>query len=189
MAEKAEYRSARRSRRLIREAYLKLLKEKPESKITVTDIITLADVNRTTFYAHYPNIEGVIREIEDDVIEKMMGLLKEFHYFSFFKNPAPLLLQICRFIEEDLDLYKELIQTDSSDMFLEKLKRIFSNYMLNDQEIPKGIREKKSFAIRVCYFTGGIVNTFKQWLLGKLDCSLNDIAMEVSLLITQVNLS
>lgn len=39
MGQKAEYRSAIRSRRMIREAYTQLLKEKDLSKITVTDIV------------------------------------------------------------------------------------------------------------------------------------------------------
>lgn len=189
MAEKAEYRSAKRSRKLIREAYMTLLSQKPESKITVTDIVNLADINRTTFYAHYPDVRGVVEEIENEVIEKMMEILKEFHYFSFFKNPTPLLLQVSRFLEMDLPLYRQLITTSSSEAFLEKLKNLFAEFMMNDPDIPKYIREKKSFAIRVSYFTGGIVNAFKQWLTGKLDCTLNDISLEVSSLISETDLS
>ncbi len=187
--QKAEYRSAKRSRKMIREAFLTLLKKKPETKITVTDIVNLADINRTTFYAHYPDVRGVVEEIENDVIDKMMVILKDFHYFSFFKNPAPLLLQISRFLEMDIDLYRQLIRIDSSDAFLDKLKNIFAEFMENDPDIPQYIREKSSFAIRVSYFTGGIVNAYKQWLTGKLDCSLNDISMEIASMIAGADLS
>ena len=48
MAEKKEYRSAIRSRRLIRAALLELLQEKKFEKITVTDIVKRADINRST---------------------------------------------------------------------------------------------------------------------------------------------
>lgn len=187
--QKAEYRSAKRSRKMIREAFLTLLKKKPETKITVTDIVNLADINRTTFYAHYPDVRGVVEEIENDVIDKMIVILKDFHYFSFFKNPAPLLLQISRFLEMDIDLYKQLIRIDSSDAFLDKLKKIFAEFMENDPDIPEYIREKSSFSIRVSYFTGGIVNAYKQWLTGELDYSLNDISMEIASMITGADLS
>ncbi len=187
--QKAEYRSAKRSRKMIREAFLTLLKKKSETKITVTDIVNLADINRTTFYAHYPDVRGVVEEIENDVIDKMMVILKDFHYFSFFKNPAPLLLQISRFLEMDIDLYRQLIRIDSSDAFLDKLKKIFAEFMENDPDIPQYIREKSSFAIRVSYFTGGIVNAYKQWLTGELDCSLNDISMEIASMIAGADLS
>ena len=49
---KAEYRSAIRSRKLINEALADLLTEKPLDKITVTDVVSRADINRGTFYAH-----------------------------------------------------------------------------------------------------------------------------------------
>lgn len=53
---KAEYKSAIRSRRMIQRALVELLQEKELDKITVTDIVTRADINRGTFYAHYADL-------------------------------------------------------------------------------------------------------------------------------------
>ena len=63
MAERKEYRSAIRSRRLIHQAFLELLREKPFEKITVTDIVNRADINRSTFYAHYPDVRGLVEAL------------------------------------------------------------------------------------------------------------------------------
>ena len=93
MGQKAEYRSAIRSRRMIREAYTQLLKEKDLSRITVTDIVKQADLNRATFYAHYPDVRGVTEEIENEIIEKMLEVLKEFRFTNFFHNPATIASQ------------------------------------------------------------------------------------------------
>lgn len=180
---KAEYRSAIRSRRMIREAYMELLKEKDLSKITVTDIITRADLNRATFYAHYPDVRGVAEEIENEIIEKMLEVLKEFQFTSFFRNPAPLLLKISRYLEEDTDFYRILVRANGSEIFMEKLKKVFSDHMLNDSDIPESMRQSKMVELRVCYFAGGIVNLYKQWFRGDLNCTLNDIALEVSKLL------
>ena len=57
---KAEYRSAIRSRKLINEALVDLLLEKQLDKITVTDVVKRAEINRGTFYAHYKDIKDVI---------------------------------------------------------------------------------------------------------------------------------
>ena len=180
---KAEYRSAIRSRRMIREAYMELLKEKDLSKITVTDIITRADLNRATFYAHYPDVRGVTEEIENEIIEKMLEVLKEFQFTSFFRNPAPLLLKISQYLEEDTDFYRILVRANGSEIFMEKLKKVFSDHMLNDSDIPESMRQSKMVELRVCYFAGGIVNLYKQWFRGDLKCTLNDIALEVSKLL------
>jgi AcrR family transcriptional regulator len=180
---KAEYRSAIRSRRLIREAYTALLKEKELSKITVTDIVNRADINRATFYAHYPDVRGVTEEIENEIIAKMLEVLKKFEFTNFFGNPAPLLLQLSRYLEEDAEFYRILIKANGSEMFMEKLKKVFTDYMLNSSDIPDEMRHSKMVRLRVCYFAGGIVNLYKQWFRGDLDCTLNDIAMEVSKLL------
>lgn len=183
MGQKAEYRSSIRSRRMIREAYTQLLKEKDLSKITVTDIVTRADLNRATFYAHYPDVRGVTEEIEDEIIEKMIDVLKEFKFTSFFKNPAPLLLKLSRCLEKDDEFYRTLIRANGSEIFMEKLKNVFSDYMLNNSDIPEDMRHTKTVRLRVYYFADGIINLYKQWFRGDLDCTLNDIALERSRLL------
>lgn len=65
----------------------------------------------------------------------------------------------------------------------EKLKKVFADHMINDSDIPEDMRRSKMVGPRVCYFAGGIVNLYKQWFRGDLDCTLNDIALEVSKLL------
>ena len=184
MGQKAEYRSAKRSRALIRQAYTDLLKEKDLNKITVTDIVKKADINRGTFYAHYPDVRGVTEEIEDEFIEEMLNILAEFKYENFFQNPTPLLLKISRFLEKDEEFYKVLIKSNNSEIFLEKLKKIFSNHMLSNTDIPDDLKSTKTVKLRISYFSGGIVNVYKQWFIGELACNLNDIALEISKLLS-----
>ena len=184
MATKAEYRSAKRSRILIRQAYTELLKEKDLNKITVTDIVKRADINRGTFYAHYPDVRGVTEEIENEFIEEMFNILVEFKYDNFFQNPTPLLLRISRFLEKDEEFYKVLIRSNNSEIFLEKLKKIFSDHMLSDTDIPDDLKNTKTVKLRISYFAGGIVNVYKQWFMGELNCNLNDIALEISKLLS-----
>lgn len=181
--QKAEYRSAIRSRRLIREAYTQLLKEKDLQKITVTDIVTRADINRATFYAHYPDVRGVTEEIENEIIEKILDVLKEFQFTNFFRNPAPLLLNVSRYLEEDVDFNRILVRANGSEIFMEKLKKVFTDYMLNNSDIPENMRHSRMVQLRVAYFAGGIVNLYKQWFRGDHDCTLNDIALEISKLL------
>ena len=46
---RAEYRSSKRSKALIRNALISLMREKPFEEITVTAIVERADINRGTF--------------------------------------------------------------------------------------------------------------------------------------------
>jgi AcrR family transcriptional regulator len=94
MSEKAEYRSAIRSRKLIRQAYVELIKEKDINKITVTDIVTKADINRGTFYAHYTGIHAISEQIGNEIISALFEFLDEFKNSRLIENPLPFLTNI-----------------------------------------------------------------------------------------------
>ncbi len=183
MGTKAEYRSAIRSRKLIRQAFVELLQEKDLEKITVTDIITRADINRGTFYAHYQDTRAVIEQIENEIIDKMLEFLGEFRYQNFFKNPLPLLLKISRYLEEDLEFYRILINSNGSEQFLIKLKNNFVQHMETDTDIPDEMKSSPAFQIRAHFFAGGLVNLYQVWFRGEMDISLDEISSELSKII------
>ena len=101
---------------------------------------------------------------------------------------APL-LKLSRYLEEDADFYCPLVRVNGSELFMEKLKKVFTDHMLHDSDIPDDMRHSKMVSLRICYFAGGIVNLYKQWFRSDLDCMLNDIAMEVSKLLRKYIIS
>jgi AcrR family transcriptional regulator len=60
-------RRVRRTRDLLRSAFLSLVLEKGYDRITVQDILDRADVGRSTFYAHYRDKEDLLRGGFEDV--------------------------------------------------------------------------------------------------------------------------
>jgi AcrR family transcriptional regulator len=67
--ERPRNRQALRSRRRLQEALLALLREKPYSKITVTEIAGRADLARPTFYAHFETKDDLLLSYVDDIFE------------------------------------------------------------------------------------------------------------------------
>ncbi|MGN1021412.1 MAG: TetR/AcrR family transcriptional regulator [Aristaeellaceae bacterium] len=185
MGEKKEYRSSIRSRRLIRESMISLLKEKELSKITVKDIVDRADLNRATFYVHYPDVRGVMEEFENETIAHLKEVLTGVQFEKVFQNPTPFLLKINRYLEEDLDFYRTLILSGGSDQFLEKMKNICIKYMYSDTDIPAHIQDSVALQMHICFFADGIIGIYRRWFKGELTGSLNDIAMQLSMIISQ----
>lgn len=67
----------RYTRMVIEESFLKLLKEKPVAKITVTEICQLAHINRGTFYKHYPDVPGLLEAMEEDLFQRIESAFGE----------------------------------------------------------------------------------------------------------------
>jgi AcrR family transcriptional regulator len=60
-------RRVRRTRELLRNAFLSLVLEKGYDRITVQDILDRADVGRSTFYAHFRDKEDLLHAGFEDV--------------------------------------------------------------------------------------------------------------------------
>ncbi len=56
------------------DAYIKLLKEKPRDKIRVTELCSVAEINRCTFYLHFEDMPAV----ESAIIQELYQVFTEF---------------------------------------------------------------------------------------------------------------
>ena len=178
--EKKEYRSAVRSRKMIRQAFFELLKEKCFEKITVTDIVKKADVNRSTFYAHYPDVMGVVEELQTEIIEYTQEFMESVDFKDYFENPKPYLQCIVQLVAENNELYRLLMTSAMATKQLDELKYILINRTLETIEVPEGFKDKLEFEFSVRFFMGGAVDVYVQWLYGVIDCSLEELTDQLA---------
>ena len=66
-----ENRRVKMTKMLLNESFLKFLAEKPLSHITIKEICEDADVNRSTYYAHYTDPYDQLKKLEADIIVDM----------------------------------------------------------------------------------------------------------------------
>lgn len=66
----------RYTQRVIKEAFLTLLREKPVNKITVKEVCELAELNRATFYSHYSDCFALMKNIEQELLEAFWQSLR-----------------------------------------------------------------------------------------------------------------
>ncbi len=76
MPEKKPNRRVQFTRGALRNALIELAIEKPLREITVTDVCTQADINRSTFYLHYPGVHALLCEVEDQLLDQFRADLK-----------------------------------------------------------------------------------------------------------------
>ena len=125
MAEISEDRRARRSRKLLKQGFMDLLREKGFSRISVRDITERADVNRGTFYLHYPDTAALMRSVEEDMLDEAQTLISAHLGEAMEGNSLrPLFEPLLDYVVAHRDACAALFRNDSCSGFLEGIQRL-----------------------------------------------------------------
>ncbi len=89
-----------RTKRALAESLKKLMRTKPFSKITVTEIVRDCGVNRKTFYYHFEDIYALLRWIFE---EEAVNIVRQ---FDFIHNYDEMLEFIYGYIDENKELLR-----------------------------------------------------------------------------------
>ncbi|MFJ8519552.1 TetR/AcrR family transcriptional regulator [Lysinibacillus xylanilyticus] len=185
MSGKAEYKSAIRSRKMIRHAFIELLLEKDFEKITVKNIVERAEISRGTFYAHYSDIYAVIEEIENEIMGKTVEFLNDFKAIELIQNPRPFFLKMGDFLQQDIELFQKLVFAKEAPCFVVKLKDVLIEKILSYKETIQSNQERQAYILRVHFLVGGQISMYQDWLAGKIVCSLEELTESVSQIMIQ----
>ena len=90
----------KKTERAIRSAFFALVQEKPIEKITVREIAARAEINKTTFYAHYETVYALIAALEQEAVDEILEQLDDAPQFltdprSFVRSLYDA-MQMCR---------------------------------------------------------------------------------------------
>lgn len=164
---KKTYRNFARSEKAIVRAYVELMQNNG-GRITVTDIVNAADLNRSTFYAHFKSAEDVREKIQSDIINELLGALSKKDYRNSLSDPYPAMQHVLEFIKRDEEMYKMLLNTDGADKFLKKLRDIVIEQYLSDTVILPYIKSRDEFEMNLRLFIGGYVSVIEDWAAGNV---------------------
>lgn len=176
----------RYTKKVIRDAFLSLLREKAAKQITVTELCQQAEINRATFYKHYRDIFDLLERIEAEVLEHIQNAARQIqgedatvHFIHLLENVREHYGQYVSLGSERGDPH--FAQEISACLFAETQKSIF----LRLPDLPE---EQKQ---NVCRFLeGGGSRVLEHWVktgmkeepavLARLIFELSDAAMKLS---------
>lgn len=170
---KAEYRSAIRSRKLINAALADLLNEKPLDKITVTDVVRRAEINRGTFYAHYADIPDVINHLIHQTFSNIREVFGD-QSVPLQDMPEVLLKRIQAILEEDLDFIRKVMNSSASALMQEQLISFVLEYLIQNEQLW-GIEDHDQFVLMIRFCAGGLTNLYRDWFAGKMNITLDEL--------------
>jgi AcrR family transcriptional regulator len=171
-----ESRKTRYTRMALRDSLMELLEEKPVSRITVRELCERADVNRTTFYAHYDSPAGLLAQVEDETLawanEKITGMLGR----SDRRETISDMEEIFTYLIENSSHMKVLLSERGDVGFQKKLFELI--YLSCDLTSPRAAKGKDD-ELREYYLVfavSGSIGLIQQWLKDGLGKSAKEMA-------------
>ena len=116
----AESRRERMTRQMIQDAYFRLILDGRKQKLSVTEICKEANVNRTSFYAHYEDVVMLRRDIENHVLSQI-PVLSEPDAITSDRQFVELLERFFAYIQENQRMFRVLILQPDSLAFTRRL--------------------------------------------------------------------
>ena len=167
-------RRVKMTKRMMKDALIDLLDEKPLEKITVTEICKSADVNRSTFYAYYEDISALMVEIENEVLEHVTVYADNFNDYTD-KRMVEVFEEFFNYVRENEKVFRVLmICRDNSSFNRRMLDTIMEKYKMSIEwngELP----EKYTYI----YSVSGVIGIMGEWIDSGFSISSKKLARMV----------
>lgn len=181
---KTEYRNAIRSKTMIKDALLSLMIEKPFDKISITDIVKKADINRGTFYAHYSNTADVLKSISYSVVEDLAATFSTYNSFNAINNPEVFLTAITSYLIKNPVYYIKLLKVDKIYDVLNEARYTSIRKIMSKMPVEiKRDDEKNKIEVALDFAITGMIGIYSDILLEKVPIKLENSVEYLSLVL------
>lgn len=169
------------------EAFFHMLEEKRFEDITVNELCERAMVRRATFYKHFADkyefFGFFIREVKESFYmeegEKQEEDLSSPHYFvHYFRKSV-------RFLTEHRKIVDSVLKSSVFPTLLEIFsEEMYRNVLLNMKEVVRaGMPLSVSTEFLASFYTGGIVQILRLWLMAPNGMTEDELVNEVEKMI------
>ena len=164
----------RYTRMIIEQSFLELLKEKPVSKITVTELCEKAQINRATFYKHYLDVQDLLEKIEENLFQQIRSVfsVEDVEVYAF-------LLKMLRYTCQEKDRYLVLGGDNGDPNLMMKTFLVCyeSAYPLLSRNIPDLTESERQMLYH--YLSHGAGGILTWWIKDGMKVPPEDVAQFV----------
>lgn len=169
------------TRMALKQSLIKLLKEKSISSITVKEICELADINRSTFYAHYLDHFDLLDKIEEEIIQDMAGYLNQCTYDKD-EGDLQLIERLLEYFTSKQEVCQVLLDENTDTNFQKKVITFAHQAFMQNWKAVHTLDPKLSVYIST-FIVSGSIDVIRKWLNNGMDKPPKEMAEVITKLI------
>ena len=166
---------SQRTNQVISESFLELLKEKPATRITVTEICSMASINRATFYKHYLDVPDLQAALENEILSDFEIFLKDYR-FSGAVRYQTVLVEMLTYLQQYGSRFYLLCSGNAGSELPVKAFQLINDFAfpIMRQKLPTEEEEKAKLLYQ--FLTHGCGALLVGWLRGHSKLSAEEVA-------------
>ena len=171
---KPEDRRVKRTKKALRDCLFQLLDEKTVEEITVKELTSMADINRSTFYFYYKDIDDMIIQIQDEIYSVFeRDVIRSATVFITREDFMQYLVRFLTFCKEREKICKFVMSNDPKNNLS---KRIKSGLMMCIPDTTKVFPENDPKRYLTDYAVAGFWQLIIQWMYDGMKIPPNEMA-------------
>ena len=157
-------RRTKRTKKLLKKAYIELLSQKKFTDISVKELCDLADINRGTFYLHYVDIYDLKAQLEEEIVQYLEDLLIIHTSLKTSNDAYALFLDLFQFTEENADFFNAVLGHNSDISFLKRMQTLFKERYLDILFEGKTPNNSNDLEYSYNFIASGFTGLIESWL-------------------------
>ncbi len=171
-----------KTRESIHKAYLDLITEKKNAKISISELARRANIDRKTFYLHYNSMDDVFSEYVENKFNRAVIVMEEHHYFQDPFNVEKLIDLLHRFYKEEENLLLAIAGGDSYDDFWRKVHDILAD-RVKDLYAPLVNIDAGEISAFYDFFSAGVIDVYRRWSRGEYSYDLRHLIEKIGVVV------
>lgn len=172
-----------KTKRAIRNAFIKLLAEKDFNQITIKDIADEADIDRKTLYNHYSGIYEIREELENELTALLEDAVVELDFRKNLKNPQHLFEILTDLLTSHLELCGYLMKINARSHIVRKIDSVLKHRIRDVMQESGLIVDSSKIDLCVEYVSSGILAVYQNWFNSDRSRPLKEISQDVGNLV------
>ena len=177
--DKKENRKIRYTKMVIRSSLMELMKSKSILDVSIKDICELADISRTTFYAHYKDQYELLRQIEEETFIYIKNMLDKYKEKNSKREIMQMLEETFTYVANNGSSTQVLLSENGDASFQKKLIQHLINHNPVTNRLYKNQNDEEGKYYSV-YMVHGSIGLIQHWLKNNMSIPVPQFARMVS---------
>lgn len=148
------------TKRLLKEALLKLMTEKNIQNITVSELCEAAEINRSTFYNHYGCPADVLMDIQNGVIADLEEIESGKNLLMSQRVEA-----LCNYVQDHKPLFRLLLRNSDTNSGFASMLINASHVRMTYGQIFSYVQDEVDKQLMTTFLINGTYYLLRQWVL------------------------